>query len=416
MIYQPETVKGFEDFMPPESQKRAAVRALIEKTFQNYGFLPIETPSVEYEELMKSNSLEEEDSAVSDRFRLKDRGGRNLGLRYEFTFQLSRILKQNPNLKMPLKRYQIGSVFRDEPTGPNRFREFTQCDIDIVGDSSIESDAEVIAAVTDILIQLKINFEIQVNSRKLLNAILESVQIENKTAVTREIDKKDKIGEDEIKANLRKYADANQIISLFKILEKDVGFFKENLFDGAEDIIKLQELGKNYGFKVKFNPWLARGLSYYTGNVWEVKSEGMQETIAAGGRYDKTVGRFLNKEIPSVGIAFGLDRIAKKAEIKVPSTKAVIISINQDKETIKLAQKMRTANISCITSFDKIGKALEYADSYKIPYAIFVGKDEIKQKKLKLRNMQSGEETLLIEKSVISKLKKHETKVQKRQF
>ncbi len=406
MIYEPETVKGFEDFMPPESQKRAAVRAFIEKTFQNYGFLPIETPSVEYEELMKPNSLEEEDSAVSDRFRLKDRGGRNLGLRFEFTFQLSRILKQNPNIKMPFKRYQIGSVFRDEPTGPNRLREFTQCDIDIVGDSSIEADAEIIAAVTDILSQLKINFEIQVNNRKLLNAILESVQIDNKTAVTREIDKKDKIGEDEIKANLRKYADANQIISLFKILEKDISFFKENLFDGADDIIKLQEIGKNYGFKVKFNPWLARGLSYYTGNVWEVKTEGMKETIAAGGRYDKSVGRFLNKEIPAVGIAFGLDRIAKKAEIEIPSVKAIIISINQDKETIKLAQKMRKENISCITSFDKIGKALEYADSYKIPYAIFIGKDELKQKKLKLRNMQSGEETMLIERSVISKLKK----------
>src|SRR3989344_1082006 len=406
MIYEPETVKGFQDFLPPESQKRAAVRALIEKTFQNYGFMPIETSSVEYEELMKPNSLEEEDSAVSDRFRLKDRGGRNLGLRYEFTFQLSRILNQNPNLKMPFKRYQIGSVFRDEPTGPNRFREFTQCDIDIVGDSSIEADAEIISAVTDILGQLKINFEIQVNNRKLLNAILDSVQIENKIAVTREIDKKDKIGEDEIKANLRKYADANQIISLFKILEKDISFFKENLFDGADDVIKLQELGRNYGFKIKFNPWLARGLSYYTGNVWEVKTEGMKETIAAGGRYDKSVGRFLNKEIPAVGIAFGLDRISKKAEIKIPSIKAVIISISQDKETIKFAQKLRKENISCITSFDKIGKALEYADFYKIPYAIFIGKDELKQKKLKLRNMQSGEETMLIEKSIISKLKK----------
>ena len=406
MIYEPETVKGFQDFLPPESQKRAAVRALIEKTFQNYGFMPIETSSVEYEELMKPNSLEEEDSAVSDRFRLKDRGGRNLGLRYEFTFQLSRILNQNPNLKMPFKRYQIGSVFRDEPTGPNRFREFTQCDIDIVGDSSIEADAEIISAVTDILGQLKINFEIQVNNRKLLNAILDSVQIENKIAVTREIDKKDKIGEDEIKANLRKYADANQIISLFKILEKDISFFKENLFDGADDVIKLQELGRNYGFKIKFNPWLARGLSYYTGNVWEVKTEGMKETLAAGGRYDKSVGRFLNKEIPAVGITFGLDRIAKKAEIKIPSVKAVIISINQDKETIKLAQKMRKENISCITNFDKIGKALEYADSYQIPYAIFIGKDELKQKKLKIRDMKSGEETLLIEKSIISKLKK----------
>lgn len=406
MIYEPEAVKGFQDRLPPESQKRAAVRALIERKFQNYGFLPIETPSIEYEELMRSNSLEEEDSAVSERFRLKDRGGRNLGLRYEFTFQLARIIKQNPNLKMPFKRYQIGSVFRDEPVNQNRFREFTQCDADIIGDSSLEADAEGLAIFADVLNELKIKYEIVVNNRRLLNAILDSLQIENKTAVIREIDKMDKLGEDEIKANLRKYADANQILSLFKLLEKDISFFKENLFDGSEDVLKLQELGRTYGFSIKFNPSLARGFSYYTGNVWEVKSEGMKETIASGGRYDRSVGRFLNKEIPAVGISFGLDRIANKANIEVPSTKVMIISINQDKEAIKLAQKLRKEDISCVTNFDKIGKALEYADSYKIPYAIFIGKDELKQKKLKIRNMESGEESMLIEKSVISKLKK----------
>ncbi|MEK6847280.1 MAG: histidine--tRNA ligase [Nanoarchaeota archaeon] len=385
MIYEPETVKGFQDYLPPESQKRAAVRTLIEQTFQKYGFVPIETPSIEYEELMKPNSLEPEDAAVSERFRLKDRGGRNLGLRYEFTFQLPRIMKQNPNLKLPFKRYQIGSNFRDEPTGPNRFKEFTQCDADIIGDDSIEADAEGLAIFAEALKALNIKYDIIVNNRKLLNAIINSLQIENATAIMREIDKIDKIGEDEIKTNLRKYADANQILALFKLLEKDLNFFKENLFEGAEEIAKLQELGKIYGFEIKFSPWLARGFSYYTGNVWEVKAEGMKETIASGGRYDKYIGRFIGKIIPAVGISFGLDRIAKKAQIEIPQTKAIIISVNQDKETIKLAQKLRASKISCTTSFEKLGKALEYADFYKIPYAIFVGKEELKQKKFKIR-------------------------------
>ncbi len=404
MIYEPETVKGFQDIMPPESQKRSATRKIIEQTFQNYGFLPIETPSIEYEELMRSNSLEQEDEAISDRFRLKDRGGRNLGLRYEFTFQLAKIIKLNPNIKMPFKRYQIGSVFRDEPTGTSRFREFTQCDIDIIGDESLDADTECLAIVTNILDKLQIKYEIEVNNRKLLNAIIESIQISDKIAVIRELDKLDKIGEDAVKVNLRKYADANQILSLFKIMEKDLSFFKDNLFDGAEDLIKIEEKAKMYGFKIKFNPWLARGLSYYTGNIFEVKSE--KQTIAAGGRYDKSVGRFMNKQIPAVGISFGLDRISTKSQMQIETTKVVIISINQDKESIKLSQKLREQNISCTTIFDKIGKALEYADSYKIPYAIFVGKEEIKQKKLKLRNMQTGEESLLVEKSIISKLKK----------
>ncbi|MSS74232.1 histidine--tRNA ligase [Candidatus Pacearchaeota archaeon] len=402
MIYEPETVKGFQDILPPESQKRTAVRAVIEKKFQNYGFVPIETPTIEYEELMRTNSLESEDDAISDRFRLKDRGGRNLSIRYEFTFQLAKLIKLNPNLKMPFKRYQIGSVFRDEPTGTERFREFTQCDVDVIGDLSIESDAEILAITTDLLKELNINFNVEVNNRKLLNAIINSLQIENGIAVIRELDKIDKIGEDTVKINLRKYADANQIISLFKLMQKDLNFFKDNLFEGADEIFKLEEFGKAYGFKIKFNPWLARGLSYYTGNIFEVKNE--KQTIAGGGRYDKSVGRFMNREIPAVGISFGLDRISAKAKIEIIKTKVALISINQDKETIKFAQKLRMQNISCVTNFEKIGKALEYADSYGIPYAIFIGKDEISKKKYKLRDMKSGEESLLTEKSLISKL------------
>ncbi|MBM3231928.1 histidine--tRNA ligase [Candidatus Pacearchaeota archaeon] len=405
MIYQPENVKGFTDYLPPESQKRAAVKAVIEKTFQEYGFIPIETPTIEYEELMKSNPMEEEDSTVSERFRLKDRGGRNLGLRYEFTFQLARIFKQNPNIKLPFRRYQIGSVFRDEPAGPNRFREFTQCDADIIGDSSIQADAEGLAIFADVFNKLKIKYEIIINNRKLLNSILDSVQIENKNQVIREIDKLDKLGEDEIKTNLRKYANTNQILSLFKLLEKDINFFKENMFDGAEEIVQLKEITTFYGFSVKFNPSLVRGFSYYTGNVWEVKAEGMKETIAAGGRYDKSVGRFINKEIPVVGISFGLDRIAKKADIAIPLTKAIVISIEKEKESIKLSQNLRKNNISCIVNSGGVGKALEYANSYNIQYAIFVGKDEVKQKKFKLKNLKSGEESLLNEKSVIARLK-----------
>ncbi len=147
------TVKGFQDVLPPASLKRAKVKEIIEKWFQRYGFVPWETPIVEYDELMRPDSLPSEgvDEAVSERFRLQDRGGRNLGLRYEFTFQLSRILKENPNMKMPVKRYQIGEVFRDEPISARRFRQFTQCDVDIIGDGSINSDAEVVACFADIL-------------------------------------------------------------------------------------------------------------------------------------------------------------------------------------------------------------------------------------------------------------------------
>ncbi len=407
MLYEPDTVKGFADIFPPESQKREAIVRIIQDAFQSFGFSPLETPIVEFDELMRSDTLDTEDDAISDRFRLKDKGGRNLGLRYEFTFQLARIFKQNPTIKLPFRRYQIGPVFRDEPVGPGRFRQFTQCDADIIGDTSIESDAEIIALTANIFDKLGIDVTIQVNNRKLLNAILESVQITEKNNVMRELDKLDKIGEDAVKANLKKYAETNQIITLFKLLEKDSAFFTKNLFEGAQEIEQLEKLGKEYDFKVAFTPTMIRGLTYYTGTIFEVKTKGKKETIAAGGRYDNTVGKYLGRQVPAIGISFGLERIADIAEVTTQSTQAVVISLKQDPQTIGLTQKMRKNDISCIPFFGKPGKALEYANSLEIPYAIFIGEEELAKKKYKLKDMKSGDEELLTEKQLITKLQKN---------
>jgi len=404
MNFEPSTVKGFQDYLPPESQKRATIRRIIEKYFKLYGFLPVETPIIEYDELMRSDSLQE-DEAVSDRFRLKDRGGRNLGLRYEFTFQLSRIFKQNPNIKLPLKKYQIGSNFRDEPVTLGRFREFTQCDIDIIGDRSNQSEAECLAVFSDILKELRIKNTIKINNKRLVFAILDSLRIQNKDQVIRELDKIDKLGEDEIKANLRKYADTNQILALFKLMEKPLDFFIKNLFDGAEEISNLISRAKIYGLKTEFNPYLMRGFSYYTGNVFEITSPDIKSSIAGGGRYDKMVGKYLTKDIPAVGISFGLERLSSLTKINPRPVKAALISIEKDKETIKLSKQLRKENISCITLFNKTGKAMDYANSYKIPYVIFIGAKEVETKKFKLRDMKQGQESSLTEKQLIKKLK-----------
>jgi histidyl-tRNA synthetase len=404
-IFDPEPVKGFQDFLPPESLKRRAVKEIIEKNFKLYGFLPIETPTVEFDETMRSDTIGEQDEAVSDRFRLQDRGGRNLGLRYEFTFQLARLFKKNTNIKLPLRRYQIGNNFRDEPIGPGRFREFVQCDADIIGDSSVTADIECIAVTNSILKELKIKAEVQVNNRQLINSILDSVQITSKSEVLRELDKIDKMGEDAVKSNLKKYADSNQILTLFKLLEKDLKFFVENMFEGAETISKIKEKEKVYGYTFKFNPFLMRGLSYYTGTIFEFKIPGTKQSIAGGGRYDRLVGKYLNAPIPAVGISIGLERVTELANIKIENTKAIIISLDQDKETVSCAKKLRENDISCMTWFDKVGKALEYANSYKIPYAIFIGKEEIAKKKYKLKDLNSGEEKYLSEKQIINKLK-----------
>lgn len=399
-----DNVKGFTDFIPPESLKRSKVEKVIEKHFRIYGFQPTETPIIEFDELMKPSTLpnEEEDEAVSDRFRLKDRAGRNLGLRYELTFQLSKIFRLNPNIKLPFRRYQIGHVFRDEPIGTNRFRQFVQCDADIIGDSSVNADVECLALVSDILKELKIDCEIQINNRKLLSSIIESVEIIDVKKVMRELDKIDRIGEDTVKTNLRIYADSNKILTLFKLMEKPLEFFEENAFDGAQELIELQKACIRYGLKTKFNPFLIRGLGYYTGNIFEVKEPG-KNSIAGGGRFDKSVGKFINREIPAVGISFGLERVSALAKIKTdPIPQLLIISIDKDSESLKLTKKLRKYEISSILSYEKIGKALEYADSLEIPYVVLIGEEEIAKSKIKLRNMKSGEEKLISERQVFS--------------
>ena len=411
-----DTVKGFQDSLPPQSQLRQTIIRTFQKNAQKAGFLPLETPIIEYEELVKPDSLpsEGEDEAVRDRFKLEDRAGRNLSLRYEFTFQLARIFKQNSNLKLPFKRYQVGPVFRDEPIKQGRSRQFIQCDIDIMGSSEQDArlaEAECLSVINNTLQDLQIKgTAVQLNNRKLMNAILDSVRITNPQQVLRELDKINKIPIEDIKVNLRKVADVNQILTLFKLLEKDLKFFKENGFDGAQEIEDLISLCAQYNIKASFSPTLMRGFAYYTGNIFEILSEN-GTSLMGGGRFDNLAGKYIGRSIPAVGCSFSLEALVGllpelQSLKQEPPSKALIISLDQTEEAIALAQALRKNNIPCSITEDKPGKALEFANSYAIPYTIFIGQAEIVKKKVKLKNMNSGDETLLTEKQVLQKLGK----------
>lgn len=396
-----ETVKGFRDILPPESLKRRKIREVIEKNFKLFGFLPIETPSLEYEELAKGD--DERDSAVSERFRLKDRGDRELSLRYEFTFQLKRIFKENPTIKLPFRRYQIGYVFRDEPVEKDRYREFIQCDADILGDPSTRADAECLAIADNVCKEIGIKYTLMINNRKLLNSILERLEIDDKANVLRELDKIAKIGEDAVKSNLRTYADNKQILELFKILNKDIDFFIKEQYPGADEVAELIKLCKVYKIKTLFAPFMLRGFSYYTGNVFEAYSEEIKGSIFAGGRYDNLVGKLINRNIPAVGISLG--RLLDYQKVTVENTKALIISIGQEKKALELLNNLRENGISSLM-MEKVSKGLEYANSYQIPFVIFIGEEEAKKGKFKLRDMKTGKEKMLVENSIIKEIKK----------
>lgn len=375
-----ETIKGFRDI--EDSSKRIRITNLIENIFQLYNFQAVETPIIEYEEFVKENNSNDE--AVSDIFKLEDKGKRKLALRYEFTFQLKRLAQ---NKKLPYRRYQVGPVFRDEPVRENRWRQFTQCDADIIG-STLKDEAEILKISSEILNKLNIKFTINFNNRKLLNEILDELKIktEDKQQVIREIDKLDKLSEKEIRENLKKY-NAESIINIFK---KPESYFKK--YKSYEEIQEFKKFCNNCRIKPNFQAFLARGLSYYNGTIFEIKSS-LKETIAAGGSY-------LVNDMQSTGISFGLDRLEVLAKLPVEDKRILIISLDQDKKAIEIADKIRKMNIPCNILYRKPGKALEYANSYGYPTVIFIGEEEAKQKKLKIKNMKSGKEKLISEKEI----------------
>ena len=376
-----DLVKGFNDFTGENALKRAEIKNILVSVFEKYGFQPAETPIIEYRDFVKGEN--QEDEAISDIFKLKDKGKRDLALRYEFTFQLKRIAK---NKKLPYKRYQIGEVFRDEPTKINRSRQFTQCDVDVIG-SSVKSEAEILALAKESLDKLGIKPIILINNRKLLDEILAELKIKDKEQVIREIDKLDKLPEKEVLKNLKKYK-AEKILAILK--KKETYFEKYNSYSEIEE---LRKYCKYYNIDLVFSPFLARGLSYYNGNIFEIKTLESKETICAGGSYE------INKT-QGTGISFGLERLSLISKIKIKNNSILVISLNQDKVAIKLAEKLRSKGKSASLFYGKPSKALEYANSYKIEKVIFVGKEEVKKGKFKVKDMKTGKEELKTEEQI----------------
>jgi histidyl-tRNA synthetase len=397
-----------QDFLPERARKKKYIERVCREEFEKYGFSPLETPVVEDLELLTAKGSG--GAAIENEiYCFEDKGGRKLGLRFDLTVPLSRVAAANRDLRMPFKRYQIGTVYRYDRPQAKRYREFTQADIDIIGSRSTVCEFELMAASIEIMQRLGLEFYIIINSRPLLEslALACGVKKEKLFDCFRAIDKAEKIGWGESEKEL-KAAGINT--SIF-------GFLKENNLEKAEKKVKEKGLDLK-GFMevkellgmlkeqkldkfVKAELSLARGLEYYTGLVFEVKLE-EGPSVGGGGRYDKLIALYGGQDLPATGISFGIERLLDSLEDKIPTvpeTRILVVPVNKafNSGALDLTQKIRALGIS--TEMDLmekgIGKNIEYADKKGIPFAVVIGERELKDKKFKLKELKTGKETEL---------------------
>jgi len=416
-----QTAKGVRDVPPEEKIIKNKVIGIIKKYFELYGFSPLETPTLErYETLAAKYGAGVGSDVLKETFKLTDQGKRKLGLRFEMTTSLARYIAENPNLKLPFKRYEVGRVFRDGPIKLGRYREFWQCDVDSIGTKSMLADAEQIAVLYSVFKELGFNFVIKVNNRKLLNGILNQAEIKEKKEALISIDKLDKIGEKGVSKELqdRGYKPV-QIKKLFSLLSGSLREVKKKVIDeeGLEGIDELQELFsylKQMGVKAEFDISLARGQAYYTGTVIEayLKKSAITGSIAGGGRYDEMIGGYVGggRKIPAVGVSFGIEPIMEALKLQQEMNKrslaqVLVLPINTIKESLQICQELRENEIKVDLAMLKgVSKNLQYANALSIPYVIIIGENELKKKKFLLRDMNSGMEQMLTLKQLISEL------------
>ena len=452
MAQKPSLPKGTRDFGPVQMAKRTYILESIKKVFKKYGFLPLETPAMENLSVLTGKYGDEGDQLLfkvlnSGNFLNKtsredfEAGSKALstkitekGLKYDLTVPFARYVVMNQNdIAFPFKRYQIQPVWRADRPQKGRYREFHQCDADIVGTNSLLCEAELLAIVTEVYSVLNFNdYEISLSSRKILEGIAECCNASDQfSAFCVILDKLDKIGLDKVKSEL---SDLGLSSNDLRMLEEIISISGDNQskLDSINRFISISEMGKQgvselsetlksfkgLGFdddKVKIDFKLARGLSYYTGVIYEVKPTSIRMgTITAGGRYDNLTGVFCLEDMSGVGISFGIDRIYDTlSELdlfpKAAISSSEILITNFDAEgqnyALGLVSKLRTAGIAAELYPDssKLKKQMSYADKKGIPFVIMLGSQEIESGNLTLKNMASGEQTSLTLEELIVK-------------
>ncbi|MBS1764790.1 MAG: histidine--tRNA ligase [Bacteroidetes bacterium] len=439
---KPSIPKGTRDFSPDEMVRRNFILQTIRNVYERYGFRQIETPAMENLSMLEGKYGEEGDKLL---FRILNSGDvtneikekrdsiktsdlSEKGLRYDLTVPFARYVVMHRNeITFPFRRYQMQPVWRADRPQKGRYREFYQCDADVIGSDSLLNEAELVQIIADVFSALNIGVSIKINNRKILAGIAEILgQADKIIDITVAIDKLDKIGAEKVNEELRSKGVSDDAVQkmqpLFSVKGNTSGklafldTFLEKSDIGKKGIEEVRTL-LNYLDTLKFQTalldldiTLARGLNYYTGAIFEVKVNDTRSTftssVLGGGRYDDLTGIFGLPDVSGVGISFGIDRIYDvmlemdlfdKLNLNKPSTKVLLVNFGSKEEhyALTVLQKLRAADIKAEIYPDaaKMKKQMAYADAYKIPYVLLIGDEEMQSGKLTLKNMTSGEQS-----------------------
>ena len=422
IIVKPKTLPGFMELLPDEQILFNEMKEKIQKSYEKFGFLPLDTPVIESADILLAKAGGETEKQI---YRFM-KGDNDLALRFDLTVPLAKyVTEYYQNLSFPFRRYQIGKVYRGEKAQRGRFREFYQCDIDIIGDGhlSIVNDAELPSVIYNTFKELGFDkFTICINNRKLLNGLFEYCEVKDKSAdILRAIDKIEKVGSSAVAAELKEAGIADDKIDLImkfiaidKTIEdtiealKKLNISNETFNQGLSEITELVKYIKIFGvpesnFKIDLK--IARGLDYYTGTVYETFLDEYRflGSVCSGGRYENLAEYYTERKLPGVGISIGLSRLffqltynnIIKANKKATADVLIISMVEDFSKPAEIATALRNNGINAQIYLEpaKIKKQFKYADSLEIPYVIVIGEDEVNSGTLSLKNMKTGEQT-----------------------
>lgn len=422
-LIKPQTLKGFRDFLPDQMMAREHLQEVARKVYRSYGFSPIDTPALEYTEILLGKGGNETDKQM---FRFDDQGGRDVSMRFDLTIPFARFAAQHLNdIGVPFKRYHLGTVWRAEKPQKGRYREFMQCDFDTIGTSSNSADIETLFVIHDLMVAIGFDkFVIRVNNRQVLNGLLESLGVTDKTVgILRALDKLPKIGAEKVRREMTNDVgvsddQAKKVLELSSLQgsNNEILAQLEQLLSGSEAgqkgvacLTQLFDACAKAGLpeeRVELDVSIARGLDYYTGTIYEtfltderVSSFG---SVCSGGRYDNLAGLFTSQPLPGVGASLGLDRLLAAMEelgmVDNASTPAPVLITMLDKnhvaDYLSLGRQLRQAGIATEVFPDvkQMGKQMKYANQKGFRVAVIAGSDEFEQSVWQVKDLAAGEQ------------------------